>query len=191
MWRRAGALVRNCRAVSGTAYLLLDHSTSMADDGKLAQVKRGALRFFGEAWLRGYAVGAVGFSSRARCLHGATQNFYSFQRRVAGLRAEGRTAMTSALRLGARRLRRCRGGRVLVLITDGQPDHPEAARSAALSARAQGAELIVIGTGGADLDFLASLTPRPELARFVSGEALEQELAATALELPGAVGGRQ
>ena len=119
----------------------------MADGNKLRQVKRGALRFFGEAWLRDYAVGAIAFSYRAVCLSGASRNFYRFQKSLVGLEPAGRTAMASAIRLAVRRLRWRRGNRAIILITDGQPNSREAALRAAQIARAAGIETDCRGDG--------------------------------------------
>ena len=168
----------------GTVYLLLDHSASMADGNKLLQLKRGALRFFGEAWLRDYAVGAVAFSSRASCLIGASRDFYTFEKRIATLQADGRTAMASALRLATWRLRWRKRNRVIVLITDGQPNDRTATLQAAATARAAGIELIAVGTSGADEAFLAALTPKPELRNWVAADGLEQGVALSAHGLP-------
>lgn len=143
--------------LAGTVYLLLDCSMSMAVDGKLEQLKRGALRFFAEAYLRHYAVGAIGFGSSACVVSGATRNFYLFQKRILRLEADGRTAMAAALRLASRRLRFRRGHRVIMLITDGQPNSKERTLQAARLVRAQGIELIAIATRGADTAFLAQL----------------------------------
>ena len=169
--------------LSGTVYLLLDHSTSMADDDKLLQLKRGALRFFGEAWQRNYAVGAIGFATQARCLLSPSRNPHRFGRSLATLRAQGRTAMARALKLGVRRLARRRGKRMLILITDGLPDDRTATRQAALEAKACNIELVVVGTDGADKDFLASLLPKPELLYWAKQYGLESEISATAQEL--------
>ena len=184
MRQRLSELVSRRLRVRGTVYLLLDHSTSMAYEGKLAQVKQGALRFFGEAWLRGYAVGAVGFSSTATCVMGASRDFHTFQKRLLPLRADGRTAMAAAIRLAAWRLRWRRGNRVIVLITDGQPNSREATLQAAATARAAGIELIAVGTSGADEAFLASLTPKPELVSWVAEAELSEGIAAAARALP-------
>ena len=182
--RRDNDLVSRRSKVVGTVYLLLDHSASMADGNKLRQVKRGALRFFGEAWLRSYAVGAISFSYRAVCLSGASRNFYRFQKSLVGLEPAGRTAMAGAIRLAVRRLRWRRGKRAIILITDGQPNSREATLRAAQVARAAGIELIAVGTDGADEAFLASLTPKPELAAWVEVEALEETIADAAQVLP-------
>lgn len=181
--QRAFSLVSRRHALNGTVYLLLDHSTSMADDDKLSQLKRGALRFFGEAWQRNYAVGAIGFATTARCLLGPSRDPHKFGRSLAALQAQGRTAMAEALKLGVRRLSRRRGKRMLVLITDGLPDDRTATRRAALEARAHTIELVVVGTDGADKDFLASLLPKPELLYWARQYGLESEIGAVAAEL--------
>jgi Mg-chelatase subunit ChlD len=172
--RRETALVHRRSKVKGTIYLLLDCSASMSSDGKLGQLKRGSLRFFTEAWQRDYTVGAIDFSSRAGCLLGATRDFYRFQKQIMRLGADGRTAMDSAIRLGTWRLKFQRGYRAMILITDGQPDCPEATLQAARIARGLGIELIAVGTSGADEAFLSSLTPKPELANVVDVNQLEE-----------------
>lgn len=172
------------RALRGTVYLLLDHSASMAHDQKLLQVQRGAIRFFAEAWRRGYAVGAIGFASHVRVLMGASRNFYRFQRSLRLLEADGHTAMASAIRTATMRLRWRRGERVMVLITDGMPNNREATLQAAAVARAQGITLVAVGTGHADHDFLTALTPKPELATTVTGSRLEQAVEHAARSLP-------
>ena len=158
--RVLGSLVASDE-IRGTTYLLLDFSASMGDEGKLLQLRQGALRFFAEAWQLGYAVGAIGFSRRAEVVQSATRDFARFERSLDAVRAEGRTMMAKAIRLGTRKLRRARGDRALLLITDGMPDRPEATLAAAREARAIGITLIAVGTDGADEAFLASLTGLP------------------------------
>jgi Mg-chelatase subunit ChlD len=182
--RRGWALLSRRAHLAGTVYLLLDCSASMGDRGKLERLKAGALRFFAEAYLRRYAVGAVAFSGRAYCLSGASQDFRRFGRAIRGLQADGSTAMAEAIRLAAWRLRLRRGHRVLMLITDGQPDDPAAALRAARAARAAGIELIAVGVDGADEAFLAALVPRPELAWRSPADAREEGVAAGARALP-------
>lgn len=177
------ALVPRRRHLRGTVYLLLDHSTSMGDPGKMSQLREGSMRFFLEAVQRGYAVGAVAFAERTSLLSGAGLDAHRFWRRVQRLRPYGRTAMARALRLGTFRLGWRRGRKVLVLITDGVPDDREAALEAARIARAEGVTLIPIGTGNADHAFLATLAGRPELARHVAREAWAAAIADTAAGL--------
>ncbi len=161
--RQTFSLVSRRSALKGTIYLLLDHSSSMADGQKLVQVRRGALRFFAEAYARQYAVGMIGFAQTARCFLGASRDFYLFQKRLELLVPGGNTAMTDALRLGSRRLRWRRGYRALLLITDGQPMYKEYTLETARLIRAQGIDLIAIGTDGADEAFLRALNPQAEL----------------------------
>lgn len=70
-----------------------------------------------------------------------------------------------------------------MLITDGQPNNPEATLQAATIARRLGIELIVIATTGADQDFLSTLNPKPELVMYVQRKALEEGIVATAAHL--------
>lgn len=156
----------------------------MADRGKLPQLKRGALRFFTEAWGRDYAIGLIAFSGGARCLLGATRNAYRFQKQLFTLEPEGRTDMAGAIRLGSARLRRRRGHRAMVLITDGMPDDREGTLRAALLARALGIELVAVGTDGADHAFLAALAPRPGLAQVHPVDELAEGVADSARALP-------
>lgn len=184
--RGVGALVSRRARLRGTVYLLLDRSTSMADDRKLEQLQRGALRFFAEAYERDYAVGAVAFGSRAELLSGASRDFWRFGRRLQRLEPGGRTAMAAAIRSASWRLRFRRGDRVMVLITDGMPNSREATLAAAAGARALGITLIAVGTDGADEAFLAALTPRPELASTVAPSAYADGIARAAEALgPG------
>jgi Mg-chelatase subunit ChlD len=184
--RRVGAaLVPRRKRLRGTVYLVLDHSTSMADPGKMDQLRQGALRFFLEAVQRDHAVGAVAFAHGAELVYGAGMDAHRFWQRLHGLRPYGRTAMAAGLRLGLWRLRFRTGRKVLVLITDGIPDDREATLDAARVARARGVTLIPIGTGAADHAFLASLAGRPELARHVEARDLAGVLAGVAADLEG------
>jgi Mg-chelatase subunit ChlD len=156
----------------------------MADADKLPQAKRGTLKFFLEAWQRDYAVGVITFASRAWCLLSAGKSIYALVRRLERVEPNGRTAMASAVTMAVRRLRRRRGQRRIVLITDGMPDSREATLFAVRRARSLGIEVIAVGTDGADWNFLAALTPRPELAVKVPNAELESAIGAAADMLP-------
>ena len=179
-----GALAR--RRALGTVYLLIDCSSSMADGRKLEQAKRGSLRFSVEAWRRSHAVGVIGFSGRPFCLFNARLFDERLAQRLGGLQADGRTAMAGAIQMATAKLRRRRGQKTIILITDGMPDSREATLAAAHFARANGVELVAIGTDGADEAFLASLTPRAELAVKVARGALEESIHAAVRVLPKA-----
>ena len=176
-----GALVRP--QVRGTVYLLLDHSASMADKGKMEGLRRGSLRLFVEARRCEYAVGAIGFADHARLLLRASCDPLRFKARLATLEPNGRTAMAQALRLATRQLRGRRGDKIILLVTDGMPDCPKATLDAARLARAQGITIIAIGTGHADEAFLEALTPKPELAVKVGLGQLEETVGNAAQHL--------
>lgn len=181
--RALGALVGRSK-VRGTLYLLLDHSTSMSDKGRLEQLKRGSVRLFARAREREYAVGAIGFADRAKLLLRPSCDLARFELRLCTLEPDGHTAMAQAIRLATWHLGWRRGDKVILLITDGVPDDREAALEAARWARARGITLIAIGTHQADEAFLAALTPRPELAVKVRQEHLSERLADAARLLP-------
>lgn len=181
--RAVGALVPTRRNLEGTVYLVLDHSTSMADPGKMDQLRQGALRFFLEAVQRNHAVGAVAFSRNADVIYGAGIDAHRFWQRLHALRPYGRTAMADGLRMALWRLRFRRGRKVVVLLTDGMPDDREATLDAARLARARGVTLIPIGMGAADFAFLASLAGRPELAQHVEVREVASALERAASEL--------
>lgn len=168
----------------GTVYLLLDHSASMADEGKMEELIGGSMRLFAEARKRNYAVGAVGFADRARLLSQPSCDAARFGARLTTLEPAGRTAMAQALRLATGRLSRRRGDKVILLVTDGMPDSREAALDEARLARMQGITVIAIGTGHADEAFLAALTPRPELAAKVELGQLGETMGNVVKALP-------
>ena len=168
----------------GTVYLLLDHSTSMSDKGKMEGLIRGSLRLFVKARRREYAVGVIGFADHARLLLRPSRDVIRFGFQLSTLEPIGRTAMAQALLLATRQLRRRRGDKTILLVTDGMPDSREAALDAARLARAQGITVIAIGIGRADEAFLAALTPKPELAVKVELRQLEETMGDAAKVLP-------
>lgn len=180
--RVPGALTRP--QLRGTVYLLLDHSASMSDEGKMEGLVRGALRLFIEARQQEYKVGLIGFASRAEILMRASYNAARFKSQLLTLEPAGRTAMTQAIQLAMRQLTQQPGDRIILLVTDGMPDNREATLYAARLARAQGITLIAIGIGHTDEAFLAALTPMPELAAKVEPEQLEKTLVHVMKALP-------
>lgn len=168
----------------GTVYLLVDCSASMGDGNKLLQAKIGVVRFAVKAWKRHYAVGLIRFSSHASCLLGARMASPRFQRCLTSLTAEGGTAMAGAIDLAVRRLVRCKGGKIICLITDGKPDDRQATLGSARLARAKGIQIIAVGTDGADEGFLAALTAQKELVVSVPRTQLPEGLSSMVQLLP-------
>lgn len=176
-----GALTQHPN-VCGVVYLLLDHSASMADEGKMEALFRGALHLFVQARRREYSVGLIGFADHAKLLLSASCDGARFWSRLSRLKPSGHTAMAQAICLAIRQLRRRTGDKTILLVTDGMPDSREATLDAARLARAQGITLVAIGIGNADEAFLTMLSLRPELAAHVApgqlGKALDKALGA-------------
>ena len=181
--RHVDALVARGR-IRGRVYLLLDRSASMGHDDKLGQVHRGAIRFFYEAWKLEYAVGAIAFHRTADVLSGATRDPARFAKRLRELHLGPGTQMSRAMGLAIRRLRFRSGERSIILITDGMPDDPSRTLAAAARARALGIAVVAVGTDHADLDFLAALTQRRELAVRVDRSEVEARVGDLARLLP-------
>ena len=61
-----------------------------------------------------------------------------------------------------------------MILTDGYPDAPESAVEQALAARGQGIEIVAIGTGDADRDYLAAWPAASTASIFArSGELVQ------------------
>lgn len=181
----AWSLARPWSTRTGTVMLVLDHSTSMADPGKMHQLRRGAFKFFVEAVRRHYAVGAVAFASKTQLLSPPGVDIPRFWRRLQRLEPYGRTRMARPLKIAQRRLRFRRGHRVIVLLTDGMPDDADATLAAARFIRDAGITLIPIGTGQADEAFLRTLAGRPELAHVTGLDGFSDAVADVAGRLQG------
>ena len=120
---------------AGVAFLLLDCSASMADDNKLRQATKGAEDFLRSAISRGYRMGLVRFDSVAVLLHAPTRDLRLLVKSLGRLSASSSTNMTGAIELGTAHLEQARGSdRALILVTDGMPDEPNSALSAARAA---------------------------------------------------------
>jgi Mg-chelatase subunit ChlD len=165
-------------------YLLLDCSGSMAGE-KIGQAKRGVSEFAENAFAKGYWLGLIKFESDASEVCGPTQDLGSIKRILASVNIGGSTNMMGAIRLGTQMVGSTGGIRCLVLFTDGMPDDEDSALDAAERAKAQGIEIITVGTEEADQEFLAKLATREDLATIVDSGQLQEGIAATAKLLPG------
>lgn len=170
--------------VSPLVYLLLDCSGSMAGE-KLAQAKRGVAGFAENAFAKGYRLGLIKFDSDAQEVFGPTEDRGTVGTLLPRLKIGGSTNMTSAIRLGIQMMEGLSGTRCLVLFTDGMPDDANSALEAARLAKAQGIEIIAVGTEDADRRFLAKLSTREDLASIVSSKQLREGIASSAKLLPG------
>lgn len=181
--RHEGRGVSSSTMASGYVYLVVDCSSSMAGD-KLSQAKRGALSFAKDAVAKGYFVGLIRFNSYTEHVCEPTREIGPLDRGLEKLEAEGTTRMDKAIDLAHEMLKDKRGSRVMVVVTDGMPDDPEASLRAGRNAKKNSIDIITIGTDDADKVFLESLASRKELGIYIPREQLGQSIAASVKLLP-------
>jgi hypothetical protein len=209
-WVYLPALARRVcmQAVSHTdVVLLIDASTSMAEaagPGSRLDAARDAARSFLDLLAlegEGDQAAVLSFNSSTQVLAGLGDDRGRLEAALQAIELERGTRIDLAIDAAsaAFAVGQARPGnrRVVVLLTDGQPDGGTDAEAIAAATRAQssGITLYVIGFGsGVSEDFLARLTSRPEhYLSAPSPEALRRVYAAIAGELPcpgGVIWGR-
>ena len=90
------------------------------------------------------------------------------------IEAQGSTNLTDALEMARGQLAATDRKRYIVILTDGYPDAAESAVEQALAAQKQGIEIVAIGTGDADRDYLRRLASSQQASIFArSGELVQ------------------
>lgn len=166
-----------------TVYLLLDVSGSM-DKAKLRQARDGGTSFAEDAVSKGYRVGVIQFSSRARLCVEPTTNLAVIREGLLRAVLPLGTNMAAAIELATEKLGRSQGLRAMVLVTDGYPDDAEAALAAAAKAKRHDITIIAIGTDDADRNFLKKLASASHLATTVPDDELKVAIVDAARLLP-------
>jgi Mg-chelatase subunit ChlD len=140
-----------------TIYLLIDGSASMAG-APLLEAQQAALAFLDRCDFASTTLGIIAFSDQVTLMSEATDHVRRLRAAIGRLEADGTTNLSQALELARERLANVHDRtRYLVILTDGYPDAPEASVEQAETARAEGIEIVAIGTGGADLEYLRRL----------------------------------
>jgi molecular chaperone DnaK (HSP70) len=154
-------------------FLLLDVSSSMTGQ-PLLEAQTAAREFLSKCDLTTMEVGMISFSTLVALQSNATSNLRRLHAAVHRLEAEGSTNLTDALEMARGQLIANDRKRYIVLLTDGYPDAPESAVEQATGAREQGIEIVAIGTGDADRDYLRRLASSDQASIFArSGELVE------------------
>jgi molecular chaperone DnaK len=166
----------------GKIYILMDCSGSMKRE-KLDQAKVGITDFTRDALKKHYYVGLIKFSDNADHICDPTSDIESLRKMVQVIRAGGSTNMTDAIKLAHSKLKEFNGTKVLVIATDGMPDNVKSSLVAANNAKADGIEIITIGTDDADLEFLKMVASRTELSSKVSNDKWAQAISKSSLLL--------
>jgi len=145
----------------GTALLLLDCSESMARGNRIRSAIEGARKLGLETIAAGYEVGLILFASEATFACAPTRE--GIERNLEDITCAGSTNLAAALSIALTNLsERHQSRRVIVVTTDGYADDADTALSIAATAKAQGIEILVVGTEDADQGFLGKLASRSE-----------------------------
>jgi molecular chaperone DnaK (HSP70) len=142
-------------------YLLIDVSASMSGP-PLDEAREAARAFLDRCDFTTAEVGLISFSNQVTLQAEATDNVRRVQAALARLDADGTTNLTDALELARARMATNDRTRYIVILTDGYPDAPESAVAQAIAARQQGIEIVAIGMGDADRDYLRRLASTEE-----------------------------
>lgn len=150
--------------------LLIDCSGSMLYGGgagegigqKLHEVKAAAEDFVGRHNSPDDRIAVVGFGTRVHRAAKLTSDQAELRQAIEELYDGGGTAMHIGLKAAADQLSNAPEAgdapRSILLFTDGQPDNAEAALAAAKACRQQKLRIVAIGTGDANMDYLAQIT---------------------------------
>lgn len=182
--RREGQPIGRTVLHRGAVYLVVDCSSSMAGE-KIVQARAGALRFAVDAAATSYAVGLIGFSSRASLLCEPRDDVAQVEQHLPRLEPGGTTNMARGIALAMENLAGRHGPLAMVVVTDGIPDDGAAALAAAEKAKKAGIDVITVGTHDADAAFLRKLASRSGLAVVVDDGQLGEGIATATRMLTG------
>jgi molecular chaperone DnaK len=154
-------------------FLLIDVSASMTGQ-PLIEAQTAANEFLTKCDFTTMEVGLISFSTLVALQSTATSNVRRLYAAVQRMEAQGSTNLTDALEMARGQLVAGDRKRYVVLLTDGYPDAAESAIEQAQAARKQGIEIVAIGTGDADRDYLRRLASSEQASIFArSGELVQ------------------
>jgi molecular chaperone DnaK (HSP70)/uncharacterized protein YegL len=154
-------------------FLLIDVSSSMTG-GPLIEAQTAAREFLSKCDLTTMEVGMISFSTLVALQAAATSNVRRLHAAIHRLESEGSTNLTDALEMARGQLVANDRKRYIIILTDGYPDAPESAIEQAMTARHDGIEIVAIGTGDADRDYLRRLASSEQASIFArSGELVQ------------------
>ncbi|MGC9503152.1 vWA domain-containing protein [Baaleninema sp.] len=141
--------------------LLIDSSSSMSE-GKLPEVQEAAAEFVNRQDLDLHDLAVVAFSNNPRLLANLDAEAAELHQAISSLYPSGNTNLYEALNAAASVLRDAERETPatphILLFTDGQPNNPYGAESVARQLRNADINLVAVGTGDAQIDYLAMLT---------------------------------
>ena len=152
-------------------YLLIDVSASMTGE-PLFRAQAAAREFLDKCDMTTAEVGLISFSETIILQAEATGNARKVHAAINRLEPESTTNLSEALELARNRLDDRDRTRYVVILTDGYPDAPEDAVEVASSVKAEGIEIVAIGTGDADREYLRRLASTDAGSIFARGGEL-------------------
>ena len=148
-----------------SVFLVIDVSGSM-EGAPLAEAKQAAKEFVKKSDLAHTSIGLIEFGSDAKMISAPTQSAKHINRAIEQLSIQGSTNMADGIKIAHSELKSVDDPRFVILLTDGYPNNANAAKKAAKAVCADGIELITIGTGGADENYLKELACSDENSIF-------------------------
>jgi molecular chaperone DnaK len=172
-----------------TVYLAFDLSGSMSGT-PLVEAKKAAAEFVAQCDLTTTSVGLISFSDSVYVDLAATQNASQINRAIQGLTI-GKTGYGNAGHPFDEiytRLKKVKGLRYAIVLADGVWSHQDVAIKAAQRCHAEEIEIIAIGFGGADRNFLAKIASSSEQSLFTDLSRLSEAFSTIAQELTESAG---
>lgn len=154
---------------------MLYDSDGTNPDSSIGQAKKGGAEFAYEACSKGYATALAIFASRAAMVCDPTRDPDSLVKKIGKLRP-GMLGSDTDLEAGLSLAGKFTDLAAVLIVTDGLVDEASTLKAAEPLKRRE-VELICIGTGAANKDFLAKLATRSDLAAHVSTRELSAAIA--------------
>lgn len=146
--------------------LAIDRSFSMMENNKITDTIGAALAFADQVDMNRDRLGLVTFNNGAALAQGLTADRDAVKRAISAIRPAGGTNIAAALETASTELLGLRSRDtarpVLILLTDGKDDQPDAALQMAETAKASGIRLFTIGFGEVDPMVMVRSASSPE-----------------------------
>lgn len=163
-----------------TVYLTIDISGSMSGD-PLKEARQAIRKFVNSSDLTHTSVGLIAFSDSASVIVEATQDGNKLNRGTDSLAAQGGTYEPLSFVHG--KLKDLKNPRYCVILTDGQWSGRDQAIKTAQEMHLDGIEIIAIGFGSANVDFLRRIATSEESALLISDSEIGSAFENIAQEL--------
>ena len=173
-----------------TAYLAVDLSGSMSG-APLTKAKAAAKAFLEQIDLAHFSLGVIAFSDEVRTKLSATQNARKYEGAIDALRSceTGVCNDAQPFEEGHQLLRRAKGARFLLVLTDGVWSNQQHAIRMAEACHKDDIEVIAIGFGSADEAFLKEIASADEASFLTTQDGLAETFSTIAQEFTEGAGG--